>query len=752
MATNEPLGPPGTNDDGEPDLPTSIRAADASLKPPPPRSTTPGLAGTSTPPPSVQTPPIDVPRTTALGIGAPSPAAPSSARPAPVAPPPRASMPSPPAPPKSNPPKSVSVPPPSAMAESVPIEFEDVDAEEVVESVGGRRVSLASLVHLLPVGRYGNFDLLGRIAYGGMAEIFLARELQEGRPGRFVVVKRVLPHVAGDKQFVDMFTDEARLVMQLSHPNICHVYSYGREEGAPYISMEWVNGMPLSRLLRRTRNTGGFPIPMTLKIVAQIADALDHAHRAVDQSSNEPLGIVHRDVSPQNIMVSFEGSVKLLDFGIAKAASHSTRTEAGTIKGKFAYMAPEQCLGEPLDARADVFALGVVLLEMLSSGVNPFKRQTEFDTMRALVYEEARPASLVNGMVTSELDAIVAKAIAKKREDRYQSAADLGLALERELGRMGEVVNTARIGDQMNDIFREEIKAGPRLDTRIQVPRKKDEATSDHDMQRASIPAGATEKISTLGEEEAIARLAAARAAAAPVAEAPQRSRWPWVFAVLLLFGALVGGVAIVLGPSLLAAFMPPPAPIAVAPTVIAPVIAAPVIPAAPTTGTLFVDSAPGGASVSIGTRGAVGTTPMELALLDAGEWNVRLHLDGYEDWEDTVVLRAGERLRISGELTAISPGRTRPRGGRNPSGGGGGSTETEAPAAAPGRLSLNTRPWSRVYLGSRLLGTTPLGDVEVGSGTVRLRLVDRDGVEHTRSVSVPSGGHAREFFDLSSE
>jgi len=715
MATNEPLGPPGDNDDGEPDLPTSIRAADANLKPPPPRTTTPGLAGTSTPPP-------------------------------------RTSMPAPPAPPKSIPPKSVSVPPPSAMApaENVPIEFEDFDAEEVVESVGGRRVSLASLVHLMPVGRYGNFDLLGRVAYGGMAEIFLARELQEGRPGRFVVVKRVLPHVAGDRQFVDMFTDEARLVMQLSHPNICHVYSYGKEEGAPYISMEWVNGMPLSRVLRRTRNTGGFPVALTLKIVAQIADALDHAHRAVDQSSNEPLGIVHRDVSPQNIMVSFEGTVKLLDFGIAKAASHSTRTEAGTIKGKFAYMAPEQCLGEPLDARADVFALGVVLLEMLSGGVNPFKRQTEFDTMRALVYEEARPASLVNGTVPPELDAIVAKAIAKKREDRYQSGADLGLALERELGRMGEVVNTARLGDQMNELFREEIKAGPRLDTRIQVPRKKDEGTSDHDMPRASIPAGATEKISTLGEEEAIARLAAIRAQASP---APQvaRSRWPWVVAALLLIGALGAGAAIIAGPTLLAMLAPQPIVPVAMPAVIAPPVAPTVPTAAPTTGTLFVDSAPGGATVSLGPRGAVGTTPMELALLDAGEWNVRLHLDGYEDWEDTVVLRAGERLRVSGELTAIAAVRSRPRGGRNPGASTGGTTETEE-ASAPGRLSLNTRPWSRVYLGSRLLGTTPLGDVEVGSGTVRLRLVDRDGVEHTRSVSVPSGGHAREFFDLSSE
>jgi serine/threonine protein kinase len=619
-------------------------------------------------------------------------------------------------------------------AEETVLELDDAD--EVVESHGGRRVSLSALVGLSPVGRYGKFDLLGRIAYGGMAEIFLARELQDGRAGRFVVVKRVLPHVANDRTFVDMFTDEARLVMQLSHPNICHVYSYGREEGAPFISMEWVNGMPLSRVQRRAKSRGGLSVPLALKIVAQVADALDHAHRAVDQSTGEPLGIVHRDVSPQNVMVSFDGVVKLLDFGIAKAASHSTRTEAGTIKGKFAYMAPEQCLGEPLDARADVFALGIVLLELLA-GHHPFKKQTEFDTMRALVYEAAPAPSALAAGISPRLDAIVRQATAKRRDERFQSATEVGLALEQELARMGEVVTTARIGERMNELFREEIKAGPRLDTRIQVPPAK-EGTSEAEVPQPVLPSNATEQVAAMPAMPPATPGDATEVSVARARSAPPRAGW--LLAALLVIGALVAALAVALRP---APTPPAPEPPAAAPE--PPPIEAVPVPAV-TTGTLFLDSTPPGARVTLGDRGAVGTTPLELGLLDAGEWSVRLELEGHEPWDRTVVLGAGERVRLIGELT---PSPRRPAAARERPVE---EARDEAPAAPPGRLSLNTRPWSRVYLGGRLLGTTPLGDVEVPSGSARLRLVDRDGVEHSRTVSVPAGGHAREFFDLASE
>lgn len=180
-----------------------------------------------------------------------------------------------------------------------------------------------------------------------------------------------------------MFLDEARLAIRLQHPNICPIYEFGEAQGTWFIAMEWVNGVPLGKLIRKARASGGIPVPVTVRVLAQISEALHYAHRARDEQG-ELLGIVHRDVSPQNIMVSYSGSVKLLDFGVAKAKSHSARTQAGVVKGKLAYMAPEQCRGEEIDARADVFALGVCLFEALT-GRPLYHRGTEFETLKAVM-------------------------------------------------------------------------------------------------------------------------------------------------------------------------------------------------------------------------------------------------------------------------------------------------------------------------------------------------------------------------------
>ncbi|GAB4199945.1 MAG: hypothetical protein OHK0013_10540 [Sandaracinaceae bacterium] len=666
----------------------------------------------------------------------------------------------------SAPPRRASSPPTPGSAtspETPKTKERDTDQDLVARDIelddfsqGGPRVPFASLTRVAPIGKFGPYHLLGRIAFGGMAEIFLAREgAEDGRGGRFVVVKRVLPHVAADSQFIAMFKDEARLAMQLNHPNICHVYAFGQEQGAYFIAMEWVNGMPLSKVLRRARDEGGLSMPLAMKIIAHVAEALDHAHRAADQTTGEPLGIVHRDVSPQNVMVSYDGVVKLLDFGIAKASSHSTRTEAGVVKGKFAYMAPQQCLGEPIDARADVFALGVCLYEVLD-GTNPFKRQTEFDTMRALVYEEPPSLHEIHPHIPVEVDAIVKRAIAKRPEERFQSAAEMQLAIEQVLARMGELVPTSRIGERMSELFVNEIKAGPRLDTRIELPPRAPGTTSqesDHSVEKPKLPPNATERVPLLSEDRA-------RETLDPVLRprGPSLGMAVSIFiALLLLFGA-TGFAAWWTG---FVRFGD--APVATSAPIVPPPVTTPATtpagpePPPPTTATLLVDSAPTGASVWLGERGNVGTTPLELALLDAREWNVRLTREGYEDWENAIELSPGERRRVFGELIPIEARPTRPAGerGERPRGERGqrgGDPPTARAAAPPGQLSINTRPWSRVFVGSRLLGTTPIGGVEVPSGSVRLRLVDRDGVEHTRTVTVPEGGHAREFFDLSTD
>ena len=616
----------------------------------------------------------------------------------------------------------------------------------------------ATLSRLPPVGRFGRYDLLGRLAYGGMAEIFLARERSEhAGSGRFVVVKRVLPHVAEEPHFVEMFVDEARLAMNLAHPNICHTYAFGQEEGAYYLSMEWVNGQPLSKLIRRSRDEGGVAIPIALKIIAQVAEALDYAHRATDQQG-EPLGIVHRDVSPQNVMVSYDGVVKLLDFGIAKAASHSTRTEAGVIKGKFAYMSPQQCLGEAIDARADVFALGVCLYETLTSK-NWFKRQTEFDTMRALVYEDPPPLREALPGVPEDVEQLVRRALAKRPEERFQSAAEMQVACEHCVLRMGSVTTTSRIGDRMAELFPEEMRAGPQLDTKITGSLRPPVDPSSDDRRLPAEP-GATQRVAAV-----TADAAAVIVGQPPPASSPKRRSPVALIAVLLslfvLFAAAIAAIVVVFvlpqwGGSLMASLAPPtPVAASASPTVVAQP-QDPVEPAVeePTTASIFVDSAPNGAAILLssetaGDRGEVGRTPSEIAMLEPGEWTVRLHQDGFEDWEDTVEVRAGERLRLFGELTAIPAERRvadRPRVAR---------TDTTAPVreptprGEPGMLSVNTRPWSKVYVGSRLLGTTPIGSAEVEAGAVTLRFVDRDGTEHTRRITIPAGGHAREFFDL---
>lgn len=594
----------------------------------------------------------------------------------------------------------------------------DASGAPVEITLDAGELERVALVDLPALARYGRYELLGRLAYGGMAEIFLAREAHVSAH-RMLVIKRVLPHVAEDQHFVDMFVDEATLAMQLNHPNICHVYSFGEEDGTYYIAMEWVNGKPLSKVIRNARAQGGLPVPMALKIIANIAEALDYAHRACD-AKGEPLGIVHRDVSPQNIMVSFDGAVKLLDFGIAKASSHSTRTEAGVIKGKFAYMSPQQCVGEPIDGRADIFALGVCLYEALT-GKNPYRCKTEFETMTKIVSEPTPSARGRRPDVPEEVDAILAKALMKQPERRYQSAGEMQLALEEVIARLGVVVSGARIGEHIGKLFVDDMREGPQLDMRMSVAPR---ITGLHGEDSKEVspprprPSGATEL-----DAEAIFRHS----------EPPkERSRagLHLLVAVLLVALAGVGGVLA------WTIFEPRgvPAPVASSGAAEPPLAAAaPTESASAVTsfGSVFVRSTPAGATVQLGDRPNAGVTPLEIGMIAPGTHEVRLTLAGHRSWTGEVEVEGDQRASVNAKLAPVQRRRPRP---------------AEAP---PGELSLNTQPWSKVYLGGRLLGTTPLGRVSLPSGNQRLRLVDRDGNEHRRTVQVPPGDHVARSFNL---
>ncbi len=272
-------------------------------------------------------------------------------------------------------------------------------------------------------GAFGRYQLLERIGSGGMAEVFKARMSGEQGFEKIVAIKRIVPHMATNADFVTMFVDEAKLAAQLNHNNITHIYDLGKVDSWHYIAMEYVEGKDLRTLLRLGKERG-FPLPaeLALFITAKIANALDYAHRRPAADGSD-LNLVHRDVSPQNILISDEGDIKLCDFGIAKAASKVSTTMSGALKGKLQYMSPEQAWGKRLDRRSDIFSLGAVLFEMLT-GAPLFEGDTEMSILESVREGEVVPPTSRGVEVPKRVDQIVLKALAKNAQERYQNASE----------------------------------------------------------------------------------------------------------------------------------------------------------------------------------------------------------------------------------------------------------------------------------------------------------------------------------------
>ena len=272
--------------------------------------------------------------------------------------------------------------------------------------------------------RFGQYVLLEKIATGGMAEVWKAR--MRGAEGfqKIVAIKKILPHLSDNQEFVGMFVDEAKLAAQLNHNNIVHIYDLGKVGDSYYIAMEYIDGHDLKNILMRAQERDQ-PITMevALFIASKIAAALDYAHRKRDFDEKD-LSLVHRDVSPQNVLISQEGDIKLCDFGIAKAASKASHTQVGALKGKLQYMSPEQASGKPLDKRSDIFALGAVLFEMLT-GRKLFTGENEISILEQVREARVVPPSQFNDEVTAEIDRVVFKALEKDPAARYQTAGDM---------------------------------------------------------------------------------------------------------------------------------------------------------------------------------------------------------------------------------------------------------------------------------------------------------------------------------------
>ena len=309
---------------------------------------------------------------------------------------------------------------------------------------------------------FGNYELLAKVATGGMAEIFLARTNAVHNCTHWLVVKRILPHLAEDEHFVTMFRDEANLASMLVHANVCRVFTLGHVNHTWFIAMEYLHGVPLSRMLSRLAKRGKLvDARIVAGMILQACDGLHHAHEARDDDGHM-LGVVHRDVSPPNMMLVASGLVKLLDFGIAKARGANSRTRTGTVKGKNAYMSPEQILGKPLDRRSDVFALGAVLYELLSVK-RLFHRDSDFLTFKAIT-EEAIPDLRTRRTDLPEgLHAVVAKALARDPSGRYATCRQFAEALRDAMAPVGGAASQGELATYLQTEFADELAARDEL-------------------------------------------------------------------------------------------------------------------------------------------------------------------------------------------------------------------------------------------------------------------------------------------------
>ncbi len=310
----------------------------------------------------------------------------------------------------------------------------------------------------VPGSRVGRYRLLARLGSGGMAEVFLGNVDGPSRFSKFVAIKRMRPELTTSSEFVNLFLEEARTASMLSHPNICQIYELARVDDEYLLVMEYLEGVPLSTvMLAAFRDPTPYDIRFIIGILLQSCAGMHYAHELRDENG-KPYGIVHRDVSPPNLFVTTNGLVKVLDFGIAKSSNSIVRTMTGQIRGKFSYMSPEQLRGHKLDRRSDVFALGIVLYEMLAAR-RLFRRTNRLNIFHAIVRDPLPPIQSFRSDLTQEMVAIVQRALARDREERYGSANDLATDLARASMAYGGALPPAGIAPIIMQQFGPEIAA-----------------------------------------------------------------------------------------------------------------------------------------------------------------------------------------------------------------------------------------------------------------------------------------------------
>ncbi len=564
--------------------------------------------------------------------------------------------------------------------------------------------------------QFGKYHLISHLATGGMADIFLASQKSIGGFEKLLVIKRILPNLAKDRKFIEMFLDEARIAAQLNHPNVIQIFDLGQVQGRFFIAMEYLSGESLSYVIRNRRKfKSTIPSHLAAGIIMQAAEGLHHAHE-MTSADGSPLGIVHRDISPQNIFIQYDGGVKVVDFGIAKATMRSTKTKTGTLKGKYSYMSPEQVQGVDLDARSDVFALGIVFWECLV-GRKLFNQQNDLELLKAVVGTDAPSPKEINPYVPQELADIVLHALSRRREDRYQSAAEFRRDLAAYLKKTSQDSDTMAIGRFMREAF------------------------SDRISKKRSIIEGAKRLENDLGDNlfgdlqsyvsDTEISVPNSVVSVFPTSSPPyeKKTRKMHLF-LLFVFMTIIGGSAAYLlfadGASTVTSVLSVDGADAKASNLVKRDAARHQSHKSIINGATEDQKSDGAETSSSPDAGLVATSSGgDYRHAGPGE---QLKISSHKHRQ----VGKKKRRRKKSIRVAQSIGIKIKR--KN-------TKEHSAPPGPPGRLRLMTSPWSTVYYKGKNLGQTPLVDVELPSGPVELRLVNRqEGIDKVIVVNIKPG------------
>ncbi len=528
---------------------------------------------------------------------------------------------------------------------------------------------------------FGKYYLTEKIATGGMAELYRAKRIGVAGFEKLLVIKKILPHLSLHEEFVSMFINEAKIAAQLTHTNIAQIFDLGKIEDSYYIAMEYVWGKDLKAVLKKGKEKK-LPVSMehALQIVSKACAALDYAHKKKDLKGHE-LNLIHRDVSPQNIIVAYEGDVKIVDFGIAKAASKTSDTRTGVLKGKIAYMSPEQAWGRPIDRRSDIFSLGIVLYELLT-GEMLFKGDTDLNTLEKVRDAKVIPPTRINKEIPKEIENILLKALAKEPQERYQSASEMQNDLEAYIHANKTMPGTLNLQNYMHTLFNEEMEA------EAKALEEEDTVVAAHLEKTMAAPIGGEKKpaAKAVSKRELVKKEEDER-----VSKKREGSPIKYIILVLLIF--IAGSVFLIKPELLLSAkkalsdYLKPPEPVVISQGQIEqaqPVSEKPAerpvekeaIPIVQKVeekkaeridekreivskqlgyGGIVIESTPLGAGIFLDNKDTGLKTPASIQNLTANEGhNVRLVLKGYKEWVDTITIKENERITVTSKLKRL--------------------------------------------------------------------------------------------------